>query len=97
MPLASLMILTSTTLQVTGHAIQASVMSFARQGFFQIPLLLILLPLLGIRGIQLSTPIADVLCFFTTLPFTIFVIRKMTRLEREEQSRLAASGGEYMG
>ena len=84
MPLASWIILTSSTLQITGQALQASLLSLARQGIFQVPLLLILVPIFGVRGIQLSTPIADFLTFFTALPFGIAMLRKLIRLERAE-------------
>ena len=90
MPLASWIILTSSTLQITGQALQASLLSLARQGVFQVPLLLILVPLLGVRGIQLSTPIADFLTFFTALPFGIGMLRKLGRLERAELEAGAA-------
>ena len=84
MPLASWIILTSSTLQVTGQSLQASLLSLARQGIFQIPLLLILVPVMDVRGIQLCTPVADFLTFFVALPFGIHMLHKLVRLEREE-------------
>ena len=84
MPLASWIILTSSTLQITGQALQASLLSLARQGIFQIPLLLLLVPRLGVLGIQISTPIADFLTFIVALPFGIYMLRKLLALEKAE-------------
>ena len=84
MPLASWIILTSSTLQITGQALQASLLSLARQGIFQIPLLLLLVPRFNVLGIQLSTPIADALTFLVALPFGIFMLRKLLALEKAE-------------
>jgi putative MATE family efflux protein len=77
MPLMSWIVLCNTTLQTTGQALPASILSFARQGFFQIPLLLILVSLLGVRGIQLATPIADFCTFLLSVPFGVAAWRRM--------------------
>ena len=62
--------------QTIGQAVPASILAFARQGVFLIPLLLILVPLLGVLGIQLSIPIADICTFFLSVPLGIRVFRK---------------------
>ena len=64
-------------LQTIGRAAEASIMAFSRQGLFLIPLLFILVPLLGIRGIQICTPIADYCNFLLSIPLGISVMRKM--------------------
>lgn len=81
MPLMSWIVLNTSMLQTTGQALPASILSLARQGFFQIPLLLILAPLLGVRGIQITSPIADVCTFALTIPFSIAALRRMTEPE----------------
>ncbi|MDR1328772.1 MAG: MATE family efflux transporter, partial [Oscillospiraceae bacterium] len=78
MPLLSWIMLCNTTLQTTGQAVPASILSFARQGFFQIPLLLILVSLIGVRGIQLATPIGDLCTFLLSVPFGIAALRRMS-------------------
>lgn len=85
MPAMSWIILITATLQITGRAIEASLISFARQGFFQIPLLLIFVPMVGVVGIQLSTPIADLLTFIFALPIGIRMLRKLSSLEKAER------------
>lgn len=77
MPLMSWIVLCNTTLQTTGQTLPASVLSFARQGVFQIPLLLILVSAIGVRGIQISTPIADLCTFLLSVPFGVAALRKM--------------------
>lgn len=77
MPFMSWIVLTNTTLQTTGQALPASILSFARQGFFQIPFILIAVPFLGVRGIQMANPIADFCTFLVSLPFGISILRRM--------------------
>jgi putative MATE family efflux protein len=77
MPLSSWIVLCNTTLQTTGQAVPASILSFARQGFFQIPFILLLVPVFGVLGIQLSTPISDFCMFLLSLPFGISALRRM--------------------
>lgn len=89
MPVAGWIVLTTGSLQVIGRAIESSLLSLARQGIFQIPLLLILVPMLGVRGIQLSTPIADVLTFLAALPFGIHLLRQLKALDRAEREKEA--------
>ncbi|MFP3153895.1 MATE family efflux transporter [Lachnospiraceae bacterium ZAX-1] len=75
-PLLGWILLVSFLLQTIGKAIPASILAFARQGLFLIPLLLITVPMLGILGIQLSTPIADLLTFVLSLPLGIRALKK---------------------
>jgi Na+-driven multidrug efflux pump len=63
-------------LQTMGKAVPASLLAFARQGLFLIPLLVILTPALGVLGIQLSTPIADLFTFILALPLGIRTLKK---------------------
>jgi len=78
MPCMSWIVLSTTTLQTTGQALPASVLSFARQGFFQIPFVLIFVPILGVRGIQFANPIADFCTFLVSLPIGIRALRRMS-------------------
>jgi Na+-driven multidrug efflux pump len=52
-------------------------MAFARQGLFLIPLLFLLTPLLGILGIQLCSPLADICTFILSLPLGIHALKEM--------------------
>jgi putative MATE family efflux protein len=75
-PLLGWILLSSFLLQTMGKAVPASILAFARQGLFMIPLLLIIVPILGVLGIQLSIPIADFLTFALSLPLGIRALRK---------------------
>jgi putative MATE family efflux protein len=75
-PLGSWIVLTNMLFQTMGKAVPASILSFARQGFFLIPLIFILTRSLGILGIQLCTPLADLCTFILALPMGIRALRK---------------------
>jgi putative MATE family efflux protein len=77
MPLSAWIVLNNMFLQTSGNALSASILAFARQGLFLIPLILILTPLLGVRGIQLAAPIADACAFIVAIPLGAKALRKM--------------------
>ncbi|MDR2446328.1 MAG: MATE family efflux transporter [Treponema sp.] len=79
LPFGSWIVLNNMFLQTTGNALSASVLAFARQGLFLIPLIFILTPLLGVLGIQLATPIADICTFILAIPLGVKALRKMGR------------------
>jgi putative MATE family efflux protein len=74
-PLAGWIVLNNMMLQTMGKAIPASILAFARQGLFLIPLLFTIVPVLGILGIQLCIPIADFCTFLLAIPFGISALR----------------------
>ena len=65
--------------------LQALIISSARQGIFLIPTVLILPALLGILGLQLAQPCADVLAFVFTLVLMRGVLAKMRELEEKNR------------
>jgi Na+-driven multidrug efflux pump len=77
LPFLGWIILCNMTLQTMGKAMGASILAFARQGLFLIPLLFILSPLLGLLGIQISQPVSDVIAFFVSIPLLFKVFREM--------------------
>jgi len=76
MPFVGWILLTSFLLQTIGKALPASILAFARQGLFFIPLLFTIVPLFGVLGIQICTPIADSCSFILALFLGIKVLRK---------------------
>lgn len=54
----------------------SSVLSLIRSGAITIPLLLIGVPLLGLTGVQIAQPIADVISGAISIPFIIQFLRK---------------------
>jgi putative MATE family efflux protein len=76
-PLSGWIVLNNMMLQTIGRAVPASVTAFARQGLFLIPLLFLLTPRLGILGIQLCSPLADICTFILSLPLGIHALKEM--------------------
>ncbi|MDR2596175.1 MAG: hypothetical protein LBC76_02520 [Treponema sp.] len=76
LPFLGWILLTSFLLQTIGKALSASIIAFARQGLFFIPLLFTIVPILGVLGIQLCTPIADACTFILSLFLGIRVLKK---------------------
>jgi putative MATE family efflux protein len=63
--------------QSMGLTTSATFLSVARQGFFFIPLVLILSACLGALGIQMTQACADLLTFAFSIPIHIHVLKKM--------------------
>ena len=76
-PAMGWVILNNMMMQNIGLAAKASFMAFARQGLFLIPFLLILTPYLGVLGIQLAQPLADVATLAVSVPMGLSVLRSM--------------------
>ena len=76
LPFLGWILLTSFLLQTIGKALPASLLAFARQGLFFIPLIFTIVPIFGVLGIQLCTPIADSCSFILALFLGIKVLKK---------------------
>ena len=74
---SSWIVISNMLLQTTGKVVRASILGFARQGIILIPSVVILTPLIGLLGIQLAQPIADLVTIALSIPMTIGVIRSM--------------------
>lgn len=68
-------ILTDMLYQSTGKYRQSSFLAATRRGLFFIPLVYILPKYIGLLGIQLAQPIADVISFFISVPMAVSYIR----------------------
>jgi putative MATE family efflux protein len=77
-PLTGWVIMNNMTLQTTGKTGAANLLALSRQGLFLLPLLFILAPGLGVLGIQLCTPIADLCTFFLSLPLGVRLLRGLS-------------------
>ena len=65
--------------QTTGFKIRALLTACLRSGVCFIPMLLILPPLLGELGIQLSQPVADITSSLLTIPFAVQFFRRIPK------------------
>jgi len=54
----------------------SSILSLLRSGAITIPLLLILVPIVGITGIQIAQPVADVFSGIISIPFILGFLKK---------------------
>ena len=77
LPLLATSILTNMMLQSTGKGLIASITSSARNGIFFIPLIIILPAFLGLRGVELTQAVADILTFLFCLPIAVAELKKM--------------------
>ncbi len=64
------------TYQSLGFSVGATFLASCRQGIFFIPLALILPKIMGMFGIELLQPVADVLTFIISIPFQIRFFRR---------------------
>jgi putative MATE family efflux protein len=79
LPFAAWVIMCNMMTQTIGKALYASLGAVSRQGLFLIPCLLVFNRLfgLGLLGIQISLPAAEILGFFLATPLTVIVLREM--------------------
>lgn len=89
--LAAWVVISNMMMQTSGKMFRATFMGLARQGVFLIPLVLILSQMMGLFGIQIAQPCADILSFGVSLPLQFSLFREMNR---EQQ---AAEAGEGIG
>ena len=75
LPFMAMVTMINMMTQTMGKALEASIVASARQGIFLIPSLFIFGPLFGLLGIQLCTPIADMMSLIIAIPITIRIIR----------------------
>jgi len=85
LPLLSVTILTSMMTQVIGKTKAATWLSMARQGLFFLPVIFVLPRFLGLWGVMLSQPIADLCALGMAIPIAINEFKEMNRLEMELQ------------
>lgn len=80
-PLGAWTVLTNMALQSIGKPVRASVTAASRQGLFFLPAIWVLPRLLGLRGILLSQPAADLCSFLLSLPLMLSTLAEMKRAE----------------
>jgi len=76
-PVIVIQLIGASYFQAIGKAIPALLLSLTKQGFFLIPLLFIMPPILGVSGVWLSFPIADVLSTILTGYFLWKAMKKL--------------------
>lgn len=75
-PVIVIQLIGASYFQAIGKAVPALLLSLTKQGFFLIPLVFILPPFLGVFGVWISFPIADILSTLVTGYFLNKAVRK---------------------
>lgn len=84
MPLQGLVVMGGNmTPQSIGYGIRATIVSTARQGWLLIPILLCTVPVLGVFGIQMAQPIADVGTFILAAVVLKGIFKDLDRKKAE--------------
>ena len=75
-PVVGIQLIGAAYYQAIGKALPALLLTLTRQGFFFIPLLYILPSFIGINGVWIAFPIAELLAALVTGSFLIYELRK---------------------
>ncbi len=62
----------------------ATFLSMLRSGLYFIPIIVVFSQAFGLFGVEIAQTVADVLAFFTALPFTVSFLRKLAQKEPEK-------------
>lgn len=76
-PFSAWIIMTNMLLQTIGKALGASIVAVSRQGLFFLPAITVLPHKLGLLGVQISQPVADICSFLIALPIGLRVIKEL--------------------
>lgn len=85
LPLFAFTCLSNMMLQTMGIAGRATLLAMARQGLFFIPAIWVLERTMGLLGVQMSQPVADILSFLLAIPLTLSVLKDLRRREMEKK------------
>lgn len=77
MPLMAYSTFVNQLYQCLGYSAAASVLASCRQGIFFIPIILFLPRLIGLMGVEMAQPGADLLTFVVSVPFRIVFFKKV--------------------
>ncbi len=76
--------------QSLGFVKGATVLASCRQGIFFVPLIFALPALVGLDGVLLTQPLADVLTFLVSIPFNVYFLKKVLRTEERNGYQMEA-------
>ena len=86
LPLMGITVMGNMTPQSMGYGTWATVVSTARQGWFLIPFLLILTPAVGILGIQIAQPLADIGTTFLAAWVLHLIFKELMQKEAQKEA-----------
>lgn len=76
-PLNAWIVMSNMMLQSIGKALKASIVAGARQGYFFIPLILILPACFELLGVQMTQAVSDVCTLVLSIPLSLSVLKEM--------------------
>ncbi len=76
-PLNAVIVMTNMMLQSMGKGMKASITASARNGIFFIPLILLLPRLFGLRGVEMTQSVADLLTLVISIPFAVSELKNL--------------------
>lgn len=82
MPFLPLAVCCNMTFQTLGKSAVATFLASSRQGYVFLPLIFVLPAILGLRGVELAQPLADVISFLICIPFTVRFFADIAERER---------------
>lgn len=83
MPFHAWIIMSNMLTQTIGYGFRASIVAAGRQGIFLLPALLILPKKLGILGLQLCQPTADICTFITAVVIVVGILKELKEKNEE--------------
>lgn len=84
-----LSVCTNMMFQSIGKNKAATFLSMLRSGLYFVPVILLLSNTMGLFGIEISQTVADIMAFFTALPFAVSFLRELKRYETENGEKAA--------
>lgn len=82
-PLVTLSTATNMLFQNIRMPFRSTLLSIGRQGLFFIPAVLILPHFLGLQGVEMAQAVADVCTFLMSIPFAVWISRKLKEKAEE--------------
>jgi len=83
LPFLTTNVICNMTFQAVGSKLKAVLLSCCRQGFFFIPCVLLLPPVLELLGVELVQAVSDFCTFLVSIPFALGFLRNVKKLEAE--------------
>ena len=90
-PLVTLGTATNMLFQNIRMPFRSTLLSIGRQGLFFIPSILVLPLFLGLRGVEMAQAVADVFTFMLSVPFAVWIARRLKQLDMQEKAATEAS------
>lgn len=78
MPVMAVSTYVNQEYQCLGFKKAATFLASCRQGIFFVPVILILPTFIGVTGVEMAQPLADLLTFFISIPFYVSMSRKLS-------------------